>query len=75
MASITRTKSETVATVAAANKQISITVNKFLTVAESKELRKLLKAEEAKAEKQSETGVYTHTFNAGGTYGGTWRSI
>lgn len=62
MASITRTKSETVATVAAANKQISITVNKFLTVAESKELRKLLKAEEAKAEKQPTDSIFGRAY-------------
>lgn len=53
MASITRKKTETVATVSAALRNITITVHRSLTIDESKQLRKLLKAEETSAEKQS----------------------
>ena len=53
MAEITRTNTEAVARVTSANKKITVTGLKALTVEESRELRALLKAEEKKAAKQT----------------------
>ena len=50
MADITRTKTETIATATSSKGKVVVNVSATLTVAESRELRKLLKAEEAKAE-------------------------
>ena len=55
MPSITRTKQETVVTVTATNRKIRLIASKELTIEESRELRGLLKAEERKAESQTET--------------------
>lgn len=65
MASITRTKSETVATVTATNRKIRVFAEKELTIEESRELRRLLKAEEKKAEGQS-SSPYNFTISGSG---------
>lgn len=52
MAEIIRTKNTTVATVAATSRKIRVAVTEPLTIEESRDLRKLLKAEEKKAETQ-----------------------
>lgn len=52
MAEIIRTKQTTVATVAATSRKIRVSVTEPLTIEESRDLRKLLKAEEKRAETQ-----------------------
>lgn len=54
MAQIIRTKKTTVATVAATSRKIRVSVAEPLTIEESRDLRKLLKAEEKRAETQIE---------------------
>jgi len=70
MAKIIRTKEETVAEVSSASKKITVNVKQSLTVEESRELRKLLKAEEEKARKQSANvwGIDIGKYAAGFTY-------
>ena len=63
MAEITRTNTEAVARVTSANRKITVTGLKALTIEESKELRALLRAEEKKAAAQSANGWYTFDFN------------
>lgn len=53
MANITRKSEKTVATVTASSRKISVNVTDKLTVAESKELRALLKEQEKVASAQS----------------------
>ena len=62
MASITRTKSETVASVFASHRKIRVSVEKELTIEESRELRSLLKAEERKAKGQDANSIFTRNF-------------
>jgi len=62
MASITRTKSETVASVFASHRKIRVSVEKELTIEESRELRSLLKAEERKAEGQYSNSFFPRTY-------------
>lgn len=58
MSNITRTKSETVATVSSGSRKITVKVTDSLTIEESRELRKLLKAEEVLAHRQRTGTVY-----------------